>query len=775
MTAPGEVGRRALRSEDPRLLTGRGRYLADIVLPGMLDAAFVRSSVPHAVIESVQYDFAFDVDGVATILTAADLPGLALDSGRHPDMRPTPQPPLATDKVRFVGEPVALAVAENRYLAEDATDRVQVTYRSLPIAGSSDDEADRIFADIPDNVVFHEARNYGAAEAAFADAAAVVSKTLRYARQTACPMETRGCIADFDPAAGRLTFYSSTQAPHRLQRDLARVLGLSEHLVTVVMHDIGGAFGQKIPTQLEDVAVAAASMRLGRPVRWVEDRVENLIAAPQARGTTVHAELAVGADGTFLGIRASILGDSGAYSSNYTSCLTESYRTARAMPGPYDIANYSYDLTIRLTNTPPIGAYRGVGFVTAQTIRELLIDEAARATGRDPYELRAINLLRAEQLPYTTCTGWVFHDGSFRESMARAKTLLGDGTAVGRSAAAQSPTLRGTGVSPFVEPSGSGSEGSQQVHGLPSRSHDAARVVLDTSGRATVSFGTPSLGQGLETSMAQVAADALGLPLDDVRVRWTDTDQAPISLTGSRASRAATVIGGAVTRAGHIVRQQVLDVAAAILEADAADLVVERGAVSVAGVPGRTIAVSDVVRRAFFDADILAPEHGYTFEATNRYDPPATYSNACVIAVVAVDPDTGSVTVEKIVAVEDCGRMINPMIVEGQFRGGALQAIGSALFEAVRFGPDGQPTTSTLMDYLVPTAHELPDIVIDHIETYAANNVLGLKGMGESGMIGVVSAVACAVMNALGERAPRTCELPMMPSSIWSVLHPDEG
>jgi carbon-monoxide dehydrogenase large subunit len=688
-------------------------------------------------------------------------------------MRPTPQSPLAQDKVRFVGEPIALVVADNRYLAEDAAERIEVVYRALPLAGTAGDSTDAIFADIPDNTVYSEQREYGDAAAAFAGAATVVSRTLRYTRQTACPMETRGCIADFDPATGHLTFYSSTQAPHRLQRDLASVLGLPEHLVTVVMHDIGGAFGQKIPTQMEDVAVAVASMRLGRPVRWIEDRVENLVAAPQARGTTVHAELALSADRKFLGIRATIVGDSGAYSSNYTSCLTESYRTARAMPGPYDIANYSYDLAIRLTNTPPIGAYRGVGFVTAQTIRELLIDEAARVLKCDPYDLRAINLIRADQLPYTTCTGWVFNEGSFAESMARAKELLGDAADQGDRGAATS-VLRGVGISPFVEPSGAGSMGSQQVHGLPSRSHDAARVSLDTSGKATVSFGTPSLGQGLETSMAQVAADALGLVLGDVRVRWTDTDHAPISLTGSRASRAATVVGGAVARAGHAVQQQVLDVAAAMLEANVTDLVVEKGVVKVVGVPGRTLPVSEVVRRTFFDPDVLAPEHEYTFEATSRYDPPATYSNACVIVAVDIDRHTGAVVVSKIVAVEDCGRMINPMIVEGQFRGGALQAIGSALFEGVRFGPDGQPATSTLMDYLVPTMHELPEMIIDHIETYAAHNVLGLKGMGESGMIGVVSALACAVMNALGDDAPELCELPLMPASVWSALHRDE-
>ncbi len=766
------IGHSVPRREDGRLLAGRGKYLADIVLPGMLDVAFLRSTVPHARIESISYDFAFDLDGVETVLTAADLPDITLVSTRHPQIKPTPQHPLAQNKVRFVGEPVAMAIAQSRYLAEDALDRIEVRYAELPLAGAGDDESGVLFDDIPDNTVFDEAQTYGDPSGAFARATHVVSRTLRFAKQTACPLETRGCIADFDSSTSHLTVWASTQAPHRLQRDLARALKLPESSVTVVMHDIGGAFGQKIPTHMEDVAVAAASMLIGRPVRWIEDRAENLVAAPQARGTEVRAELALDADDRFIGLRATITGDAGAYSFNSTSPLTESYRTARAIPGPYKIADYAYTLRVKLSNSTPIGAYRGVGFVTAQAIRELLIDEAARALGRDPFELRRKNLVQEDDLPYRTCTGWTLNEGSFVQSLDAVEQLLTERPA-GRSPSAtvdSTGTLRGIGISPFIEPSGTASRGSAEVHGIAAASHDAARVVVNTAGKATVSFGTPSMGQGLETSMAQVAADALGMNLADVTVLWTDTVQAPVSLTGSRASRAATVVGGAVARAGRTVRRQILDAAAALLETDAGDLCADQGTITINGVPDRSVSVAEVVSTAFFDPGLLPVDHSYTFEATERYDPPPTYSNACVIAEVEIDVETGGVTVSRIASVEDCGRVINPMIVEGQFIGGAAQALGSVLFEAVRYGPDGQPTTSTLMDYLLPTSQEVPRMVVRHIQTPAEHNEFGIKGVGESGVIGTVAAIACAIANAMGSAAPEVMDLPMTPSRVWSAL-----
>lgn len=767
MSRQGSIGTRRLRAEDSRLLTGRGRYVADVEAPGMLEVAFVRSTMAHAHIESIDVGVAAAVDGVEAVLVSNDLPyGCPMDFRRHPKLLSTPQPPLAEGKVRFVGEAVAMVIAADRYIAEDAAEMVDVVYRELPC--SIEGSVEPLFEHIPDNVVFTDAQTYGRPQDAFDAAAVVVTKKLSLARQSACPIEGRGCVADYDPAARHLMVHASTQAPHRLRRDLAATLGLSEHQITVAIHDIGGAFGQKIPTHMEEIAVAAASVRTGRPVRWIEDRQENLIAAPHSRGQDVDLELALDGQNRFIGLRARILGDAGAYSFNSGSCLTEAYRTARALPGPYDIANYEYDVQIALTNRSPIAPYRGVGFVAAQAARELLIDEAARQLSMDRFELRRMNLVDSKKFPYTTCTGWRYTEGTFVESLDRVASILAEKEA---GSDIQNDRLIGVGVSPFVEPSGVGSEGGMQVHGVVSPSHDAARVVIDPSGGVTVSFGTPSVGQGLETTMAQVAADALGLEVEDVTVSWTDTSQAPMSLTGTRASRAAVVTGGAVARAAEDVRLQVLEVAAAMLEIDVSDLTMEMGQIRVAGEGTARFSVTEVVRAGYFDANLREGGHERTFESTKLYDPPASYSNACVAVVVEVDAATGGVEVRRIVAVEDCGTMINPMIVDGQFIGAATQAIGAALFEKVRYGPDEQPTSSTLMDYLLPTTRETVRLELEHIETPSALTERGIKGMGESGMIGTVAAIACAVADALGPAGSAVRALPLAPEEIWGLLH----
>lgn len=763
MATPGAIGARSLRVEDPRLLTGRGLYVADVEVPGMLEVAFVRSTVAHAHIEAIDRRAAAAIDGVEAILVAGDLPQIWMDSRRHPKLRSTPQPPLAVAKVRFVGEAVSMVIAKDRYIAEDAAELVSVLYREL--AARPDGSVEPLFDHIPDNVVFEDAERYGAPREAFDAAALVVRKSLHLARQSACPLEARGCVADFDPAGRRLTVHASTQAPHRLRRDLAAVLGLSENQIKVVMHDVGGAFGQKIPTHMEEIAVAAASMLIGRPVRWIEDRQENLVAAPHSRGQDVDLELALDEQHRFIGFRAHILGDSGAYSFNSGSCLTEAYRTARALPGPYDVVNYEYDVRILLTNRSPIAPYRGVGFVAAQAARELLIDDAARQLGIDRFEIRRLNLIDKAKLPYTTCTGWGYTEGTFVETLDQVEQLLGPDAGAGAG-----DRLVGFGVSPFVEPSGTGGQGGRQVHGFVSPSHDAARVGVDPGGKVTVSIGTPSLGQGLETTMAQVAADVLDIDLDDVAVAWTDTSQAPMSLTGTRASRAAVVTGGAVARAAGDVRRQILEVAAAMLEADPLDLSIELGQIRVAGEGVPRLSVSEVVRAGFFDDSLRDAEHERTFEATKLYDPPATYSNACVAAVVEVDPATGGIEMRRVVAVEDCGTMINPMIVEGQFIGAVAQAIGAALFEQIRYSPEEQPTSSTLMDYLLPTSQETVRLELHHIETPTDLTERGIKGMGESGMIGTVAAIACAVADAVGPAASSLRALPLLPQDVWALL-----
>ncbi|QLQ09216.1 MAG: xanthine dehydrogenase family protein [Nocardioidaceae bacterium] len=772
----GMVGSRQMRAEDPRLLTGRGRFVADVKLPGMLEAAFLRSSVAHARIRALDCDFALGIDGVETVLVASDFAGIELFSQRHPNLLHTPQTPLAEGKVRFVGEAVAMVVATERYVAEDALEEIAVDYEELPAIGPATPTTvsgfEPVFDTIPDNVVFRDTQTYGNPNRAFADAAHVVRHSLDFARLTACPMEPRGCVADYDPATGMLTLHAATQAPHRLRRDLAAVLGLAEHQVKVMMVDIGGAFGQKIPTHMEEVAVARAAMLLGRPVRWIEDRQENLTCAPHSRGQLIDLELALDEDGRFTGMRATLRGDAGAYSFNSGSCLTESYRSARALPGLYDFTNFSYDVEIKLTNRSPVAPYRGVGFVAAQAARELLIDKAATQVGIDRFELRRLNMVPTSRLPYRTCTGWQFNEGTFTEAFETSLKMLAGGADDGPAPGYR----RGVGISPFVEPSGIGSQGGVEVHGFNSPSHDAARVALDTHGKATVSFGTPSIGQGLETAISQLVAEGLGVGIDDVTVIWGDTSNSPMSLTGTRASRAATITGGAAWRAAEEVRAQVAEVAAILLGVSADKIEVEDGQVFVSGDPVPRLSVAEVAWSGFFDEQTRDPGRERTFEATRMFDPPASYSNACVIAVVDVEERTGAVTVQRIIGVEDCGTMINPMIVDGQFIGGAAQAIGGALYEQVHYGETQQPATATLMDYLVPTATDTVRVELQHFESEVKHTVRGIKGMGESGVIGTVAALACAVADAVTwPAADRIERLPLLPEVVWQLLREPES
>ena len=774
-TSGAYIGSRVQRREDARLLTGRGRFVADIVLPRMLHAAFVRSTYGHARVLHVGSDDAMAIPGVARVLSAWDLPPVVLTSTRHPGILPTPQPVLVSDRARFVGEPVAIVLAVDRYVAEDAAAVVDVEYEPLPVVMRVDPGATSagpaLFDDAPDNLVFTESRAFGDVQSQLESARLVVRKTLHFPRQLACPLESRGCIADYDPASGELSVWASTQAPHRLRSEIAQATGIAAHKVRVHLPDVGGAFGQKIPTHVEELAVAFAAMATGRPVKWMEDRSENLISAPHARDQRISLELAVDTDLHFTAMRAVIVGDAGAYSSNSVSCLTEAYQAARAMPGVYRIPAYAYDVVIGVTNKSPISAYRGVGYSVAQCARELLIDEAARQLSIDPFELRMRNMISPEDLPFTSATGWHFKDVSFARTAREAHDLLTRAqTAPDQDADPGPGTLRGRGISPYVEPTGVGSEGWEQITGLSVASFDAARVTVDHGGQATVVFGSPSIGQGVETSIAQVVADALGFEFSEVSVRWTDTSSAPASLSGTSASRTAVVAGGAAFRAAEVVKRQLLDVAADVLEADPADLDIRNGHVGVTGHPGARMSVAEVIRRRLAQDPGMSDSDGsLSFEATRVYDPPANYSNACVAAEVEIDQATGNVMITRLIAVEDCGTMINPTIVEGQFIGAAAQAIGSALFEQVTYSEDGQPLVATLMDYLLPTATDVVDLCLSHVENPSGDTIAGIKGMGESGMIGTVAAIACAVADAIAPFGT-VDRLPLLPGTVWTAL-----
>ena len=749
------IGARLERFEDERLLTGRGRYVADLGLPHMLHACFVRSPHPHAVIRRIDTEQA---RRAATIFTAADLPhSPLLDSVQMDGLAKTPQPALAAGRVRFEGEPVAIVLAGSRYLAEDAAELVAVEYEPLqPVMDAERaDEAEPLHPELGTNVVYRRSFAWGDPDAAFADAAHVFRSRYHGNRFVAVPLETRGCLAEW--SGGQLTVWSATQGPHLLRRRLASTTGIPEGHIRVIAPDVGGGFGQKIPAHPEDVAVALAARAAGRPVKWIEDRRENLTAAPHAKEQIVELELAVAEDGTFLALRARVLGDAGAYSFNAASALIEPYLSAQLMPGPYRIRHYACEIVAALTTKSPVAPYRGIGWTAGHTARELLIDRAARALGRDRADLRRQNLVEAREFPYASCNGMVFDSGSFRESLDKALELSGYHEPRG--------PFVGIGVSPYVEPTGWGSEGGFQSN-WSFASYDAVRLSIEPSGEVTAAVGSPSQGQGHETTLAQVVAGELGVRPQDVSVIAGDTSATPVSTSGTRASRTAVVTGGGLLLAARDLREKLLRIAGLVLEAAADDLEIVDGEISVCGSPDRRVTVREVAERAYFDPGLRAVEPEPDLTAGRFHDPKATYSNGCVVCVVEVNPETGAVAVRKLVAVEDCGTIVNPLVVDGQIAGAVVQGVGGALFEGIRYGADGRLQTSSLLAYKLPKAADLPPVEIAHCVSPSPWTPGGIKGMGESGVIATPAAVACAVEDALASLGFEVERLPLTPEVL---------
>jgi carbon-monoxide dehydrogenase large subunit len=761
-TEGGLVGAPVPRLDAARLLKGQGRYVADIERPGMLHAAFVRSPHAHARLQGVDASAALGVDGVVAVLAAADLPHRALlDSVRIDGLRKTPQPALAEERVRFHGEPVAIVLASSRALAEDGAELVRVEYQRLePVldaeaAAAGDGPA--LFEG--GNVIYRGEMSAGDVDAAFAVADSVVSARYRGNRYAAVPMEARGCIAEHDPGSGELTLWASTQGPHQLRRRLSQSLELPESHIRVISPDVGGGFGQKIPAQVEEIAIALAARRVGRPVRWIEDRFENLLAAPHAKEQLIESSLALSADGAFLGLRARILGDAGAYSHNSASALVEPYLSAGLMPGVYKIRDYHCEILAVLTTKSPISPYRGVGWTAGHTARELLIEKAARQLEMDPAELRRRNMV--DSFPYESCTGMLYDSGSYVASLDRALEEV-DYARLRREQAGSRGRARaiGIGVSPYVEPTGWGSDGALQSH-WSFASHDSVRIEVDPSGAVTAAVGTPSQGQGHETMLAQIVAAGLGVELGRIRVVAGDTQSTPISTAGTRASRTAVVIGGALELAAGELRAKLDIIAAHMLGAEPEDVVAAAGRFGVRGDPERGATLEEVAQVAFYDPSLRTLMPDPALSVTRFYDPPASYSNGCIVAMVEVDVETGAVSLRRLLSVEDCGTVVNPALVAGQVRGAIAQGVGGALLEQMRYAEDGTLTTDDLRRYKVPKATDLPAIELHHECSPSPFTVHGMKGVGESGAIAAPAAVAAAVADAVSHLGVEVESLPV--------------
>jgi carbon-monoxide dehydrogenase large subunit len=748
------IGRRVRRREDRELLTGAAGFLDDRISAEVLQIAFARSGHAHARLTGVDCAVAARMPGVVLAFSAQDLdvPALVADLAR-PGARRIERPILATDRARFTGEPIAAVVAANRYLAEDAAEQVAV--QAEPLAAVTTIEAamepgSPALHPGDGNVIFDENYESGDVDGAFEVAAAVIERTFRTPRYSAAPIEPRGVLAIPEP--DRLVVWSSTQIPHILEEALRGLLGIER--VSVRCPDIGGGFGQKAHVFPEEVATAWAALHLDRPEGWAEDRVENLVSATHAREQLVRAKAAADARGRLLAIEAEVYCDVGAYAIYPWGQVLEALGTPTILPGPYELEAYRYRTHSVSTNKAPQGAYRGVGLPVAAFVLERLMDLIAAELGLDRAEIRRRNYIPPERFPYRTVTGLRYDSGRYRSALDLALERIGYTDFSEERRRAHSAGRRiGIGFASYVEWTGTNSETYRQRGMRNVRGYDAGRVALNSDGRFSVWTSCPALGQGVATTFAQLVADRLGVPLELVRTELLDTEQAPRG-SGSFASRSAISAGGALIAVATQLRERLVELAADALEARPDDIVLDGGRAAVRGSPGAAMSFSEL-------AALAQPGQ---LDLAEHYDPEETaYPYATHACVVEADVSTGAVEILRYVVVEDCGPEINPLVVEGQVHGATAQGIGGAIWEALRFGEDGQPLTASFMDYLLPGACELPALEVEHLETPAPGLRGGFKGVGEGGTLAPGPALANAVADALGVEVN---ELPITPERL---------
>ena len=730
----------------------------------MLALAFVRSPHAHAGVTAIDAAAARARPDVAAVLTAADLREVAPLAPRlgGGGFTPSAWPALAGTDVRFAGEAVAAVIATTPYAAADGCEVVRVDWAPRPAVGGLDDGLAR------ERVVFRRVHRHGDVDAAFARAAVVLRERFTHARCAAVPMEPRGVLADWDGET--LTVWASTQVPSALRATLAASLRLDETRVRVIAPDVGGGFGLKTHVFPEELAVAAAARILGRPVKWIETRREQLTAAAHAREQRVEVEAAADADGVVRALRARTISDAGAYHIYPLTAALEPLGSASILPGPYRVEAYEYEALAVQTNKPPLGAYRGVGMTMGAFVMERTLALLAERLGLDPVEVRRRNFIPREGYPFVSASGMTYDSGDFPKALEQALGLAGYEALRREQAAARAAgRLLGVGVACYTEFTGMGSDvfrrrGMHDVRGV-----ESATVTMEPDGAVRCATSFPSQGQGHATTIAQVVADRLGVALDRVRLAPADTAVAPVG-SGTFGSRGAVAIGGTVAVAADRVRARLQALAAHALEAAVEDIAVEDGRAYVRGLPDRGVAIAELARLAYSPPrGGLPPELGPGLSATVYFDPPGpTFSGAVHVAVVEVDRATGRVRVPRYVVVEDCGPVVNPTIVEGQIHGAVAQGLGEALQEGIVYDADGQLLTGTLMDYALPKADDVPAFEVGHLETPSPIMPGGVKGMGEGGTIGAPAALANAVADAVRPLGVRITALPIRPESLVS-------
>ncbi len=764
-------GQRIKRREDPRLLAGGGRYVADLEAPrGTVHAAFVRSPHAHARILSVSLEKARRAPGAIFAGAAADLGPVTrpqpLLLGGQPNLRAVTPTPLAVDRARYVGEPVAVVLAEDRYVAEDACDLVEVAYEVLPCVVDAEEAlrpgAPLVHESLGDNLVAHWLIKVGDAETGLRQADHVFRERIRISRGGGGFMETRGLLAVPDAATGRLTLWASHQAPHMLQQAICRQLDLPVHQLRVVAPDVGGGFGPKAAQYCEDFVVTWLALRLKRPIRWIEDRREDLLTTFQDREQVHDIEVGVRRDGTLLALRDRIVVDNGAYAA-YGAVVP--MLTSIHILGVYKIPHFECAMRVAYSHRVPLGAVRGAGRPQGTYVMDRMVDLVARELKLDPIEIRFKNFVQPQEMPYSTGIPLpggrtvTFDSGDYpaclRLVMDKAKY---DHMRAEQAAERAKGRHLGIGIACYIEATSIGP-------------YEGATVRIDSVGKIVILTGSGPQGQGHETTMAQVVAEELGVPMEDVGFMAADTDAFPVG-TGTFSSRVATITTNAVIMAARKVREKAIAVAAALLEANKDDLTLEDGKVFVRGAPGRALTLGEIAQAAFGRPG--APMPGGVspgLEGTDFFYPPGTiWSNGANIALVEVDPETGGVKVLRYVVAHDCGRVINPMIVDGQIHGGVAHGISNALFEDLPYTEEGQPLYASFMDYLLPTAAEVPPFEMTHMETPSPLNPAGIKGAGESGTIPAHHAIIAAVEDALAPFGVRIREFPLNPARIRRLV-----
>ena len=768
---------RLKRKEDPRFVRGKGNYVDDLLLPGMLHGAVLRSPFAHARIVSIDTSAAEAHPKVKAVITGKTLEGLGL--AWMPTLSMDTQAVLATDKVRFQGQEVAFVVAEDHYSARDAIELIEVEYEPLPAVIDARRAMD---ADAPvirddkegrtDNHIFDwEAGDREAADAVFERAEVVVRQEMLYPRVHPAPLETCGCVASMDPVEGKLTLWETCQAPHAHRTLIAMVAGIPEQKIRIVAPDIGGGFGNKVGIYPGYVCAVVGSIVTGKPVKWMEDRSENLMSTSFARDYHMKGEIAATRDGKILGIRVDVLADHGAF--NGTAQPTKfPAGFFHIFTGSYDIEAAHCKVTGVYTNKAPGGVAYACSFRVTEAVYlvERMVDCLANELGRDPAELRMQNLLRPEQFPYENKTGWTYDSGDYATTLRKAMDIAGyEQLREEQRRRRAEGKLMGIGVSFFTEVVGAGPRKHMDILGLGMA--DGCELRVHPTGKAVVRLSVQTQGQGHETTFAQIVAEELGIPPEDIQVVHGDTDQTPFGL-GTYGSRSTPVSGAAAAVAARKVRDKARIIAGAMLEVSPDDLEWEKGRWFVRGDPSAGKSIQEIALAAHGTLELPEGVEGH-LEATTVYDPPnLTFPYGAYICVVDVDPGTGVVKVRRFIAVDDCGTRINPMIIEGQVHGGLADGVGMALMQLIGFDEDGNCLSGSFMDYLLPTAVEVPDWELGYTVTPSPHHPIGAKGIGESATVGSPAAVVNAVMDAIGVRH---ADMPLTPSRVWHAMHGGVG